>query len=194
MTFSWIIKKIYDHSIDPIVTGFVDAEYTTTSYVMSEATNILTRNTSEACYLREALNKGIIITFKEPIIITKYMLQTTAKRRYLKGWKIEVSNDGISYMKIDEREENFCFENITNGNFIDCGVLTNRAFSIPVTTIKNLRLIMTKQDSCGTYNLELTGFDVFGTLSNHNIYCTNQLSQHMIHPTILLFTLSHISI
>ena len=91
--------------------------------------------------------------------------------RYLTGWRIDASYDGTGFTTIDSKEELFCFKNYTNGVNIDCGELTIRSFKVPITTAKVIRLVQTKQDSCGTYCIHMGAFDIYG--SSPNIICQN---------------------
>ena len=193
MVFTWVLKRLYSSSINPVSTGFVNASFTKTSKIYDAATKIFSRNSSEACVFDGGLNSGIIIKFKNPITITKYLLQTTKSRRYPTGWKVLGSYDGTSYMTIDEKEEDFCFEKYLHESFVDCGALTTRNFTIPPTTVKNLQILITKQDSCGSYRTEFTCFDVFGASPNHDFYCISHITQRIAHrSSILLFIITHI--
>lgn len=188
MVFKWILKRMYDSSIDPVSTGFVDASYTTTEGNIGNATNFFSRDLNKYTNLQSGLNEGIIVKFNNSITITKYMLRLKQKQRFLKGWKVEGSYDGNTYMTIDEKNENFCLKTYEHNKYLDCGELTIRAFNIPPTTVKNLRITMTQKDSCGTYWFHFGGFDVLGALPNHDLYCISHIITRITSKaSILLF-------
>ena len=116
------------------------------------------------------------------------MLQVPKVHRYMTGWRIDVSYDGEGFTTIDSREENFCSKNYTNGANNDCGELTTRSFNVPITTAKVIKLVQTREDSCGTYCIHMSGFDVYG--DSPNIICKNthrmQRSSPFKYPCILL--------
>ena len=138
------------------------------------------------------LNDGphnLTITFKKPVTILKYQMQILYKVRYLTGWQFEISYDGNYFTVVDEKDENFCSTNYTHDGVIDCGTNTARTFPIPISSAKSVRLSMTKPDSTGTYQMELSGIDFYiDSQSTFTYFCSSKklISYTLLFVTILL--------
>ena len=162
MNFHWIFKDFYHKSVDPISTNFVSISPAGTS--SNPSSSLLKWDEKSTLWLQSnAPNLNIVtFTFAKPISFSRYRMQVLYPNRYMTGWRIDASYDGTNFTTINSKEENFCFKDYPHGNVIDCGEITTRSFKVPVTTAKKIRLVQTKADSCGTYCVHLSTFDIYG--------------------------------
>ena len=164
MTSKWIFNDFYNNSIDPINTKYVSISPAGT--VNSPLTNLIKWDeTTAGCAgsVDQSLTT-ISFTFKNPISFSEYKIQQLANIRYMTGWKIDASFDGKTFTTIDSKEENFCTKNSIYGANVDCGEKTTRSFNIPITNAKVIRIVQTKPDIMGA-------FDIYGNPSN--VICPN---------------------
>ena len=159
MSYSWIFKGFTSKSINVIETGFASVE----PHVF-DATNLLEWSSNTRVTINTLTDGPMIITFKDRVIISKYRMLTKRSLRFPKGWDISVSYDGSSFATIDSRIEDLCTSILFySDNYIDCGELTDRIFSIPKMMIKKIMLNITIPGSCKTYDFHICSFDVYGT-------------------------------
>ena len=102
----------------------------------------------------------ICYDFKERRVSpTSYSIRSHRDLTRPKSWKIEVSNDGSSWICVDHRE-NSC-------DLLGNGFVTHN-FSISTTpggTFRFLRLSLTGENHNGSNRLDVTALEIFGTLS-----------------------------
>ena len=177
MSYSWIFKGFTSKSINVIETGFASVEPQ-----VGSATNILEWSTNKYISINTLTDGPMIITFKDPVIISKYRILTRRMLRFPKGWDISVSYDGSSFTTIDSRIEDLCTTVIVySDEYFDCGELTDRIFSIPKMTIKKIMLNLTIPGSCNTYDLHICAFDVYGTTNINEQYSCKYKRKPMFH-------------
>ena len=94
-----------------------------------------------------------------------YKLEIPVNLRFMTGWKLEGSNNNSTFTELYSIETDLCTI-IKNNQFCsrDCGSLTIRTFSCSPGVFKYYRFSMVKPDSCGTYDLALSKFDLFGII------------------------------
>lgn len=187
MVSKWIFKTFYMKSIDPIGNGFVSILPTNyeAGYPLTNIIKWDDENAGKLTYVQKT-DAIITLTFDKPISFRKYRMQVLRSNRYMKGWKIEASYDGVGFATIDSKEENFCFKNYSHDIFIDCGELTTRSFNVPITTAKVIKIIQTKPDSCGTYCIHLSGFDIFGERPEIICQNTNRMCRRSVTITYMI--------
>ena len=165
MTNNWIFKSFTSKSLNAGEIGFAS--------VQPNYPNIFNWTTNNEVKYNTSAEGPLTITFKRPILVSKYRMLLRRSLRFPRGWNISVSYDEIGFTTIDTRAEDFCRKNYTdsnNGN-VDCGELTDRTFSFPRMTIKKIKLILTVPNSCNNYDLHINAFDVYGT-TNIKGQCT----------------------
>ena len=168
MRFNWIFKSFTSRSINVTETGFASVE---PPGINKPSTNVFEWTVDNGIGIDMKTEGPLIITFNKPILISKYRILVKNGRRYMKGWNISISNDGLDFITIDSKSEDFCKTfAIGNNGDIDCGEITDRIFSIPTMTIKKIKLSLTVPNSCSTYEIHINAFDVFGTTKTNEFY------------------------
>ena len=184
MKFSWIFDEFAKSSIDPIETGFVTIQPQIHNNQPLEFRNILKRDNSLDLSI---FPKQVNFTFKKKMTIAGYRLQTPYTKRYLKGWNVSLSIDGVSFVIIDSKKENFCFSDYIHDGYIDCGETTTREFPISPTEAKFMKIEMTENDSCGSEWIEISQFDIFSSFTNFRCSLMNFQSRFFIFYMFLLY-------
>lgn len=110
---------------------------------------------------QDALKQWICYDFKGMgVIPTSYSVRSGCDIPggwHLKFWVLEVSNDGASWRKIDRRDNN----NDLNDRHV------TRSFKISKKTDEAFRFFRLKQtgiNQAGDYHIDITSFEIFGTL------------------------------
>ena len=166
-TSKWIFDFFNLNSIDPISSKFVSVEPQDESN--DSMTNLLKWDNTSVGRLCKTVTTfpTVSFIFKKPISFSNYKMQVKRGLRFMTGWRIDASFDGKRFTTIDSKDESFCFKNYTNQfGHINCDEFTSRSFDVPITTAKVIRLVQTKEDSCGTYCINMNWFDIYGNPSN----------------------------
>ena len=165
----WILTAYSKNGIDPQLSGFVEIDSLPSNHD-SPISFLYDSDITTSFYTSYLLGyryHSINYTFSNLITVSSYILEIKSGNRFPTAWRLDVSNDGIDFTTIDERNDPLCHSKSN----CDCGASTSRIFTIPTTTAKYFRLIQTEKDSCGTYTFHLSTFDLFG-FSGKNNFCT----------------------
>lgn len=166
----WIFKTMYTSSINPTKSGFATASFEN-PYASVSADNVLLWDSSTVIkagsdtYEKRA---SLLITLSEPITIMQYKLQQLKNYRFVTNWTLEVSLNSNTFKMVDMRNENLCDTKVNN----DCGVLTEKVFTLTVPRIKfNIARLTVLKDSCSTYYMHLGAIDFFVVKGNECMTC-----------------------
>ena len=168
MVFEWIFKKRAEKGLNLTDTSFV---HVSTLEIWSNyyVENMFKYDNQTQFVVKNNEPHSVNLSFTKLYYITAYKLQVLPSTRYMTGWRIDTSIDGINFSPIDIRDEKLCFSDYIH-DFdqeiaIDCLNLTTREFATQKTKFKYLNLVMTKKDSCNNevngYQLQLSLFDLF---------------------------------
>ena len=184
MVFYWLIHKLLKDSINAVDSQCLTVK-SITPFEGTSSRDLFNWDPSHKFVLVGNSLHNITITFSKPITIMKYQLQVPYATRFLTGWNIEASYDGSKFTQIDTHNENFCYKIYDHDDVKDCGELTQRIFDIPLTTAKSFKLVMTKQDSGGTYQMEFSGIDFYISSPNHDFICASVLNENYLSLSII---------
>ena len=171
MTSRWLIKYLYDNKIqvkDKILTApctnQVDDVYRIFQW------------DNYSCVRSDLLLEypQITINFTHPIFISKYRLQTSQSLRYLKKWILEGLTYDYKYEKISDVNEPLCDMSFTGNH--NCDHLSTKDFDLVQGLYRSLNLRMVDKDSYNTWELSLTGFDIYSTIMpsiRNTVNCRN---------------------
>ena len=161
MTFTWIFKDRYERSIDVVSSGFASIQPIGPAGSLSVYAFQWTIDNRIA--INAATDGPMIITFKNPVVISSYRILTKLGLRYMKGWNISVSSNGNKFDVIDARKENLCDKEASATGGTDCGETTDKIYNIPTVKARKIKLEPTVLGSFNTYDIHICAFDVFGT-------------------------------